>query len=305
MCWRSRMKLKFRGVFCPLITPFKFDGTIYKEGVKNLIDFLVEKGVDGLFVCGTFGLGPAMTIEERKKMVEYTVEFLDRRLDVIVQVGSSNMEACLELAKHAEDVGVGAVASTPLFYYRYRDEDVLNFFMKLSSHINTPVFIYNIPSRVGYEVSVELLEKLVEKGVSGMKDSGNDVLKSYEYICSAKKKNPDFKFLIGTEALMLPTIIAGADGCVSGLSNIYPEVVVKLYKLLEEGKIREAVNLHYRIVEARKILENNQPIQSCYEILKLRGVDVGYPKPILKPVSRTIAEEMKIKIERLVLTNEK
>ncbi|MCS7125845.1 MAG: dihydrodipicolinate synthase family protein, partial [Aigarchaeota archaeon] len=249
-------RLKFKGVVCPMITPFTVDGSIYKEGIRNLVEFLTNNNINGLFVCGTFGLGPALTIEERKKVLELVIDSISRPLDVIVQVGSTNLEYSLELARHAEDSGADAVASTPPFYYQYDDESITRFFKELVSHLNIPVFIYNIPSRIGYSVSTTLLEKTIDVGVSGMKDSGNDIIKSYDYMYSAKSKNPNFKFLIGTEALMLPAIIAGADGCVSGLSNIYPEVVLKLYNYLIEGKIVEAVNLQFKILKARRILES-------------------------------------------------
>ncbi|MCL7402493.1 MAG: dihydrodipicolinate synthase family protein [Thaumarchaeota archaeon] len=294
-------KVKFTGVICPMITPFRFDGSVYREGIKNLIGFLSEKNVKGLFICGTFGLGPALTIEERKKVVEYVMDSMNKSLDVIAHVGSTSLEYSLELAKHAEDSGVDAVASTPPFYYRYDEESILTFFQQLISQVSIPIFIYNIPSRVGYDISVSLLEKLVEIGILGMKDSGNDILKSYEYIYTAKGKNRDFKFLIGTEALMLPAIIAGADGCVSGLSNIYPEAVVKLYNCLKDGKVSEILDFYFKIVRARKVMESTQSIQLCYEILKLRGIDVGYPKPLFKKVSAQAAEEAKKKIEDIGL----
>ena len=290
-----------------MITPFTVDGLIYREGVKNLVDFLSGKNVDGLFVCGTFGLGPALTNEERKKVTEYVMESVNKRLEVIVQVGSANLESTLELAKHAEDVGADAVASTPPFYYRYDDESILFFFQKLISQVNIPVFVYNIPSRVGYDISAQLLGKLVDIGVSGMKDSGNDILKSYEYIYTVKEKESsgeNFSFLIGTEALMLPAVIAGADGCVSGLSNIYPEAVVKLYHLIKDGKIIEAVDMHFKIVKARRLIESTGYIQLCYEILKLRGVDVGYPKPLLKRFPTQQVEEIKKKLDGISLLDD-
>ena len=116
-----------------------------------------------------------------------------------------------------------------------------------------------------------------------------------------RRKIEASKFLIGTEALMLPAIIAGADGCVSGLSNIYPEAVVKLYNYLKDGKISEILDLYFKIVRARSVMESTQSIQLCYEILKLRGVDVGYPKLLFKKVSAQAAEEVKKKLEDIGL----
>jgi len=113
------MRIKFGGVVCPMITPFTKNGELYEEGVKNVATFLKENGVRGLFICGIYGLGPAMTIKQRKRVAELTVEQVGGSRDVIIQVGSTTIETTIELAKHAEDVGADAVASTPPFYFKY------------------------------------------------------------------------------------------------------------------------------------------------------------------------------------------
>ena len=117
-----------------------------------------------------------MSIEERKKIVEHTVEQAPNGIDVIVHVGSSSMDISLELAKHAEDVRANAVASTPPFYYKYHDHAVRDFFKKLLEKVSLPVFVYNIPSRVGYGISPDLLGKLAEEGVKGIKDTSGDII---------------------------------------------------------------------------------------------------------------------------------
>lgn len=295
---------RLSGVICPMLTPFDPGGSIYREGVRNMVEFLSSKRVDGLFVCGTFGLGPAMTLDERKKTVEYVMDSAKESLEVIVQVGSTNLEYSLELARHAEDCGADAVASTPPFYYVHSDDTVLAFYRELVFKLGIPVLAYNIPSRVGYWISPELLEKIVEAGVSGMKDSGNDVARSYEYMASAKRKRPDFKFLIGTEALALPALIAGADGVVSGLSNVYPEVVVKLYDHVRCGRLSEAVELQFKIVKARRVVESGSAVQLCYELLRARGVDAGYPKPLFERVGEREVEAALRRLDSIGLLDE-
>jgi len=273
--------MRFEGVITPLITPFTENGEVFEEGLRNLIDFLVKKSVKGLFVCGTYGSGPLMTVEQRKKVAEITVDQANGKVATIVHVGSSSMDNVLELARHAEEVGADAVASVPPFYYAYDDESVLSFYKQLLSAVDIPVFVYNNPARSGIAISSELLRRLAEEGVIGIKDSSFNLVKFYEDLITVNKK--DFIFIIGTEALMLPAIMAGAKGCVSGLANVFPEINVECYNLAKEGRYREAAIKQLEIIQARKAMHLAPTIPACYEILKLRGINVGYPKmPFMK-----------------------
>ena len=168
--------MKFEGIICPMISPFTVDGKVYADGVRSLIEFLCKNGVNGIFVCGTYGLGPAMSIDERKKIAELSVEHASGKMDVIIHVGSSNIDTSIELAKHAEDVGADAIASTPPFYYKYDDEPVYSFFKSLIEKVSIPVFVYNIPSRVGYGITPSLLKRVADEGARGIKDTSGDII---------------------------------------------------------------------------------------------------------------------------------
>jgi len=245
-------------------------------------------------LCGTYGLGPAMSPAERRMLAELAMEYAPGNMDVIVHVGSSNVDISLELARHAEDVGAHAVASTPPFYYRYDDDCVLAYFRRLLHATDIPLFVYNIPSRVGYGVSPTLLSKLADEGVAGVKDTSGDIILFYQYMMKVGKR--DFTFLVGSERLLLPSMIAGAHGCVSGLSNAFPEHVVDLYKLIEGGEIEEAVKKQFFLIELSDLLHIFPSIPAIYAVLKMRGVDVGYLKEPHKPLS----DEEKERLRRLL-----
>jgi N-acetylneuraminate lyase/4-hydroxy-tetrahydrodipicolinate synthase len=273
--------MRFEGVIPPLITPFTENGEVFEKGLRDLIDFQVEKGVKGLFVCGTYGSGPLMTVEQRKKVAEITVDQANGKVATIVHVGSSSMDNVLELARYAEEVSADAVASVPPFYYAYDDESVLSFYKQLLSAVDIPVFVYNNPARSGIAISSELLRRLAEEGVAGIKDSSFNLVKFYEDLITVDRK--DFIFIIGTEALIFPAIMAGAKGCVSGLANVFPEINVECYNLAKEKRYEEATVKQLEIIKARKAMHLAPTIPACYEILKLRGINVGYPKmPFMK-----------------------
>jgi N-acetylneuraminate lyase/4-hydroxy-tetrahydrodipicolinate synthase len=285
--------MKFEGIITPLITPFTEGGEVFEDGLRDLMSFQAEKGVNGLFMCGTYGSGPAMNVEERKKVAEIVVDQARGKMDVIVHVGSSCLEDSLELAKHAEDVGADAIASTPPFYYAYDSESILSFYRQLVSHVKIPVFAYNYPERVGTAINSELLNRMAKEGVAGIKDSSFNILKFYEDILAVEKK--DFIFIIGTEALMLPAMMAGAKGCVPGLANVYPEIVIELYKLIKEEKFKQAALKQMEVIRIGRTLRPT--MSACYEILKLRGINVGYPK---RPFKRLSEQEINMLKDRLL-----
>jgi len=267
---------KFEGVIPPLLTPFTKTGEVHEEGLRKLIDFQAEKGVHGLYICGTYGSGPAMSKEQRKKVAEITMDSVKGRMFVIVHVGASSVDDAIDLAKHAEDVGADAVASVPPFYYALEDEAIIEYYRKLVSKVNIPVFVYDNPARTGVRLNVELIKKLSEEGVAGIKDSSFDLVKFYEEVVTVSKEG--FVFIIGTEALALPALLAGAKGIVSGLANAFPELVLELYKSTNEGKLKEASELQLKVIKARKALHLAPVIPVLYELLRIRGIDAGYPK---------------------------
>ncbi len=285
------MTEKLYGLIPPLITPFTKDGEIYEEAVQRILEFISDY-IHGLFLCGSYGSGPLMTIEQRKKMVEITMNSLPRDLKIIVHVGSTDTYTSVTLAKHAEDLGVDAIASVPPYYYKHRDNAVKEHFRRLLNAVDIPVYVYNNPKTVGYAIQPLLLHELENMGVKGVKDSSFDILNfmNYKRACSE-----DFDIVVGTEALMLPSYIMGARAFIPGLANYFPEIVRELFDTCEKGDWSKARELQYKVLTIRDIAHSaGSSIAGVHVILKLRGIDAGYPK-----LPFTLPDEYKIKeIER-------
>ncbi len=289
-------RTNLNSVITALITPFTNNHKLYLEGLRKLIEFQISNGVKAFYICGTYGLGPLMSLAERKKVAEAVIEDVGGDATVIVHVGTTNLDDALELARHAEGVGAQAIASVPPYYYAYDDEAILNYFKRLTSEVKIPVFLYNNPARTGIRISSELLRRLAEVGVIGVKDSSFDLVRFYEDLITVTGK--DFKFIIGTEALMLPAMMAGSTTCVSGLSNTFPELVVKLYNLIKTEAYVEASKTQLDVVKVRKALHLTPPIPTAYEVLRLRGIDVGNPKPPMRRLSRNEVELVREELVR-------
>ena len=272
------------GIIPPLTTPFDEDGDVYEEGLRRLVDFQIEKGVHGLFICGTYGSGPIMTVEERKRVHEIVVDQAQGRITVIAHVGTTSTVQSVELARHAERVGADLVASISPYYHGHDERAVVEFFRTLADAIDLPLYVYNNPKASGVTITPSFLHHLADVGVQGIKDSGFSFIDLTHFML-AMEDTPEFRFIVGTEALALPAFMIGAKGSIAGLANGFPELVVRLWNLFQAGEYQEAARVQMQVTKARQILHiPSSTNAACYAVLNERGVDVGYPKPPILPV---------------------
>jgi N-acetylneuraminate lyase/4-hydroxy-tetrahydrodipicolinate synthase len=278
------MTREVKGIIPPLTTPFTESGDVYEEGLRRLVDFQIEKGVHGLFICGTYGSGPIMTVQERKMVHEIVVDQVKGRITVIAHVGTTSTAQSVELARHAESVGADFVASVSPYYHRHDERAVVEFFRTLVEAVGVAVYVYNNPKASGVTITPSFLRRLADVGVQGIKDSGFSFIELTHFLL-ALKDVPDFRFIVGTEALALPAFLVGAKGSVAGLANAFPELVVELWDLLQAGNYGGAARVQMRVNRARQILHiPSSTNAACYAVLHERGIDVGYPKPPILPV---------------------
>lgn len=292
------MNKEIKGVISPLLTPFTPEGEVYEKGLRELIEFLISH-IDGLFPCGTYGSGPLMRLEQRKKVAEVVVDQVKGRIPVILHVGCADTQSAIDLAKHAEKIGADAVASVPPYYYQYGEDEILNHYRQLLNAVKVPVYLYNNPHASGNPVSPNLLAKTAELGLAGVKDSAFDLINFYFYRMSVKK--PDFNFIVGTEAIYLPAAQAGATGAVCGLANVFPEVLAKLRDSIEKKDFDNAAKLQVRVLRIRQVIKMGPTIPICHSILKMRGVDAGVPKLPFLPVPDELQQKIRVALAELNL----
>jgi 4-hydroxy-tetrahydrodipicolinate synthase len=278
------MTKELQGIIPPLTTPFTKDGDVYEEGLCRLVEFQIEKGSHGLFICGTYGSGPIMTVEERKRVHEIVVDQAKGRITVVAHVGTTSTAQSVELARHAESVGADYVASISPYYHRHDERAVVEFFRTLAQAVTLPVYVYNNPKASGVTITPSFLRHLADVGVQGIKDSGFSFIELTHFMLAMEDK-PEFRFIVGTEALALPAFMVGAKGSVAGLANAFPELVVELWDLFQAGNYDGAARVQMRVAKARQILHiPSSTNAACYAVLHERGVDVGYPKAPILPV---------------------
>ena len=269
------MDKKIRGIIPPLLTAFDRKGDYDPAAQKEIIEYLVDK-VQGFYICGTYGSGPLMTAQERKKVCEDVVGWVNGRIPVIAHVGSCSTRSVVDLAEHAQKAGADAVAAVPPIYYGFGEDAVLRHFEALRAAVTIPTFVYNNPKATGVTVTPAMLKKIIDLGIDGIKDSSFEILVFWEQMWAIDK--PDFIPVIGTEALILPAVALGAKAAVCGLANAIPEPVVELIEAVYAKKLDKAAALQETVSKMRDIMHLAPTLPMIQAVLGERGVNVGYPR---------------------------
>ncbi len=252
----------FKGCFVAVVTPFR-RGEIDEAAFKELIRFLVEKGVDGIVPCGTTGESPALSHQEHRRVIELAVKEAGKRVAVIAGTGSNNTKEAEELTGFAKDCGAdGALVVAP--YYNKPTPRGLESHYRRLERIGLPLVIYNIPSRTGINIPPGIVAKLSQlNNIVGIKEASGSMDQVSSIITQSK---PNFSVLSGDDSLTLPILSLGGVGVVSVVANILPKETHDLVSSYLRGDIERAKELHYKLFDLCKAMfieTNPLPIKTA------------------------------------------
>jgi len=295
----SKRELRImKGIITALITPFNKEGEVIENSMEDLIDFQVEAGINGLFLCGTAGLGAVMRTGQRKRVFEIAVEHASGRIPIIAHVGTPSTEESLQLAMYAKDAGVDAIGCVAPYYFRPDESSIIHHFSRISDVVDIPIYVYNIPRSANINIRPDLMLRLckIDK-IVGVKDGSSDFTQVLEYL---QILPPEISVICGNDSYILPALIMGARGAITGYANAFPEVYVDFYKQYLKGDIEAARKQQFRINALRNALQR-PPIAPHYEVIKLRGIEVGYPRALLRAMTKRETDLLKTKLGELDL----
>jgi len=202
----------FKGSFVAMITPFTKSNEVDEKGIKELVEFQIKNGTNGIVPCGTTGESPTLSHEEHKKVVELTIKAVAGRVPVIAGTGSNCTKEALDLTSHAKESGAdGALIITP-YYNKPTQKGLYLHFKKIAEEVDIPIVVYNVPSRTGVNILPETLAELAElKNIVAVKEaSGNlDQMTQIVELCGDK-----ITLLSGDDKLLLPLLSIGGKGVV-------------------------------------------------------------------------------------------
>jgi dihydrodipicolinate synthase/N-acetylneuraminate lyase len=233
-----------------------------------------------------------MNLEERKLCAEIITEAVDGRIPIICHIGAQSTRDSIELARHAERIGMDAVASYPPTYYRHVPENVKAYYQDILNAVSVPVFAYNYPKLVGYEISIDLLAQLADIGIAGIKDSSMNLVYLQQAMNAVSR--PDFIWVSGNPPIMLAAFMLGVVACVAGTANAFPEFTGSLWEAIQRGEYRTAAELQKKVTRLVELINITTDVISIHEILRLRGFDFGgYPRAPLRPYKDKQRAELK------------
>ncbi len=271
------MKKNFCGVYAALLTPFDEDGRVDKERLFSLLDFLLQRGIDGLYICGGTGEGLLMDVSERKLVAELVKERVKNNKVIIAHVGGSlNTKNGIELARHAEKIGLDGVSSVPPFYYSFSFREIFTYYQSLAESSSLPFFIYYIPATTRVSLTNEEIARLSTiRNIAGLKYTSPDFYLLQELLLRC----PEWIAFSGPDQMFLPGLTMGVSGCIGSTQNVLPEIFVGIYRAFQSGNIQQAMKLQRRITQAVSLLHRYGGMEAWKAALSFRGIDAGYCRP--------------------------
>jgi 4-hydroxy-tetrahydrodipicolinate synthase len=238
-----------------LVTPFTRSDEVDTNGSRWLCRNAIDGGVHAVVCAGSLGEFPCLTDEERRAVIKAVVDEANSKVPVIAGVGSGSTKISVIIAREAADIGVDAIEALPPYYFKIGDDAVYAHYEKLASSVNVPVIIYNFPGTTKVNMSPALIARLADvPNIVGIKNSVDSFLHLRQIIRSTRNSKKPFTVLAGIEDYLIPGMLLGIKGTVSGFSNFIPKTLVQIYNYCASGKVKEASDIYNRIITPLKEL---------------------------------------------------
>jgi dihydrodipicolinate synthase/N-acetylneuraminate lyase len=291
------------GVIPAVLTPFeRSDGTISVSRLRDMLEWLIQRGVHAIFVGGTTGEGLLLTTAERKFLTTEVVRIVGRRVPAVIHVGAITTREATELAAHAEQAGADAIAAVPPFYYGYSDRELIVYYAEIARAApGLPLYLYNIPPYARNPLTPDFVQFLSETNpaVVGMKESSGNLATLQGFL---KKGFKGFDIICGIDDLLTLALRHGATGMVCSGAGVFPELYVELWKRCQEDRWEEAENAQQRITQMQEVLSPGGGIPRYRECWRIRGYDLGPPRPPLLEVTQEESGQIQKALAQLGLT---
>jgi 4-hydroxy-tetrahydrodipicolinate synthase len=268
---------RLTGIYTPNVVPLDDRGEIHEAELRRYVDWLIDRGVHGLYPNGSTGEFTRFTAEERRRIIEIIADQTRGRVPILAGAAEANTRETIKACEHYHRLGVRAVAIVAPFYYRLTPAGVYAYFKEIADHSPVDVTLYNIPMFAS-PIDVPTIQRLAEEcpRVVAIKDSSGDLPQMMRMIAAVRPLRPDFSFLTGWDAALMPMLLIGCDGGTNATSGIVPEITRKLYDLTVAGRLEEARDLQYRLLKLfDAMLYSAEFPEGFRAALKLRGFQVG------------------------------
>ncbi|MFS0986557.1 4-hydroxy-tetrahydrodipicolinate synthase [Enterococcus durans] len=282
------------GSIVALITPMDEQGEVDYDGLERLITFHLSEKTDALLVLGTTGESSTLSSEEEEEILRFTVEKVNGKVPVIAGAGTNATKKTIERVNRFAELGADQVLVITPYYNKTSDAGLLAHFTAIADQSPVPIILYNVPSRTGMTIPIQVLERLAKHPkIIGIKEASGDI--SY-VMAVARLLNETFVLYSGNDDMILPVLSVGGSGVISVWANIKPKQVHDLVSAFNNGNIEKAQAIQLDalpLIHALFSETNPIPVKAAMEIL---GLPAG---PLRLPLV-SLAEEKKERLARLL-----
>ncbi len=290
---------KPEGIYVAMMTPFE-DGRINEAVVRQMVDFVIERGVHGIFPISSVGEFIHLDFEEKAFLMQIVHDQARGRVAVTPGVASTRPEDSIRLAKKAQEIGCEAVVIAPPYYYPISQDNMERHFEMVSDAIDLPLILYNIPlfaPPISYDVVKRLSRR---KNIVAMKDSSGSMVDLLHYMDKIRLIGEDLSFLIGREDILFPALMVGAKGCMTATAGILPEIMVGIYNAWREGDYEKARELQFSILLLIRAMFSIPFPLGFKTALEVRGFKMGPPQQPLSDAEYFRFAGTKSRIENIM-----
>ncbi|PTT13687.1 dihydrodipicolinate synthase family protein [Flavobacterium sp. HMWF030] len=287
----------FKGIIAYPITPFDKEEKVDIRLYKTLLERLIVSGSHAVAPLGSTGVMPYLTDEEKEAITEATLQQVNGRVPVLVGVSNLTTDKTIYHAKFAEKAGADAVMIIPMSYWKLTDDEIVQHYDAVAKQISVPIMAYNNPATGGVDMSPALLKRLLEiPNVTMIKESSGDVQRMH-YL--KRELGDDVAFYNGSNPLALAAFSAGATGWCTAAPNLIPELNIALYNAIQKNDLQEAQKVFYKQLNLLKFIVNKGLPRTVKAGLKIQGIEGGFLRSPLKPLTENEIEEFKLILEEL------
>ncbi len=268
----------FKGAIVAIVTPFKNDG-VDEEKLRELVEFQIENGINGIVPCGTTGESPTLDNDEHVRVIEICVETAKKRVPIIAGTGSNSTAEAIALTQHAAELGADAALVVTPYYNKPTQKGLYRHFKAVADNVSIPIILYNIEGRTARNIETETVARLAQdcKNIIGVKEASGSLeqAKAVREACG-----DDFIILSGDDALTLPMMALGGSGVISVVANIVPGDVATLVKSINAGNEEKAQEINAKLaplVGAMFVETNPIPVKTAMGLLEMCSDEVRLP----------------------------
>ncbi|HEY2663392.1 MAG TPA: 4-hydroxy-tetrahydrodipicolinate synthase [Candidatus Binataceae bacterium] len=288
----------FNGALSALITPFR-DGVVDEKAFRELIEWQIESGIDGIVPCGSTGESATLSHAEHEQVIRLAIQQARKRVPVLAGTGSNSTAEAIRLTTFAREAGAdGALLISP-YYNKPTQEGILKHYKMIASSVDLPLFVYNIPGRTGSNITPETFARLSEiKNIVGVKEASGamDQISDIHRLCGNK-----FTVLSGDDSLTLPIMALGGKGVIATITNLMPRETHDLAAAALAGDFARAREIHYKMLPLMRALfveTNPIPVKYAVSLIRKCSPEVRMPMTAITPPS---AEKLRAAMKDLRL----